>query len=161
VLLGYIEVLREEDDDAPGGQPREIIDRMHRNIHDLAATVENLMEFAQSQASAEAAAEEDVELRGFMAEMMPGLEAANRSKHLDLKVDLAAAPEAIRVRRRAFKSIVSNLVSNAVKFTPAGSVTIAMRKTEPNGHVAVELEVADTGPGIDPEFLDRAFERFT
>ena len=54
-------------------------------------------------------------------------------------------------------TVVGNLVSNALKFTPrGGSVTVRLR--HPGGHF--EIEVADTGPGIDPADHQRIFERY-
>ena len=56
------------------------------------------------------------------------------------------------------EQIVTNLVMNAVKFTPRGGrVTVRLR----NGADAIELLVADTGVGIPPEFLPHIFEPFT
>jgi signal transduction histidine kinase len=66
-------------------------------------------------------------------------------------------PCPVRLDETALETVVGNLISNAVKFTPTG------------GHVIVRLEVTettivvcvrDTGPGIDPEFLPRLFGRF-
>jgi PAS domain S-box-containing protein len=55
------------------------------------------------------------------------------------------------------QQVVWNLLSNAVKFTPRGGrVTVRVRRVEEH----VELEVADTGQGIAPEFLPHVFERF-
>ncbi len=53
--------------------------------------------------------------------------------------------------------VISNLVSNAQKFTREGSITVSLRRTE-SGHAHVE--VADTGIGISPEKIDTVFDRF-
>jgi signal transduction histidine kinase len=63
----------------------------------------------------------------------------------------------IRADERKVKQIVLNLLSNAVKFTPAGGhVDVSTRQV--NGEVRVS--VADTGPGIASEDLERIFEEF-
>jgi CheY-like chemotaxis protein len=55
------------------------------------------------------------------------------------------------------QQVLWNLISNAVKFTPAGGrITVTVRRTESH----VELAVTDTGIGISPEFLNHVFDRF-
>ena len=55
------------------------------------------------------------------------------------------------------QQIIWNLLSNAIKFTPAGGkVTIAVRRTQAH----IEVEITDTGQGIDSEFLPYVFDRF-
>jgi signal transduction histidine kinase len=62
----------------------------------------------------------------------------------------------VRTDRRKLKTIVKNLVGNAIKFTPQGEVEVACRRTD----AAVVLSVRDTGPGIGRDQLDTIFERF-
>ena len=65
-------------------------------------------------------------------------------------VGIVADPDALRV-------LVSNLVDNAVRYTPSvGSVSVAVRRQERSA----VLEVCDTGPGIPPYDRERVFERF-
>ena len=69
-----------------------------------------------------------------------------------LRTVLPTTPLEVDADRRALKQIVLNLVSNALKFTPAGgTVTVTAREAED----ALELVVADTGIGIAPEDLAR------
>jgi signal transduction histidine kinase len=162
VLLGYLEVLRDEMADALGPRPRQVIDRIHVNAHDLAQTVENVMDFAVALGRGEAEVEEDLVLADLIAEVMPALEAANQSKQLNLVVDLDDAPPAVRSRHRPIRSILLNLALNAVKFTDRGTVRIAMRGCPSADHCAtLELEVCDTGPGIAESRLREAFEPCT
>ena len=66
---------------------------------------------------------------------------------------LVADDSTVMVRRAALARAVSNLLDNAVKFSPAGSpvdVTVA----------AGAIAVADRGPGVAPEDRDRIFDRF-
>ncbi|HEX3283009.1 MAG TPA: PAS domain S-box protein [Pyrinomonadaceae bacterium] len=55
------------------------------------------------------------------------------------------------------QQVIWNVLSNAAKFTPAGG-KVQITVGQNNGHV--EIEVKDTGPGIDPAFLPHVFERF-
>jgi PAS domain S-box-containing protein len=83
--------------------------------------------------------------------------AAADAKGVALQV--VANPEAgvIKGDSGRLQQVLWNLLSNAVKFTPRGGrVYLTLRRV----HSSVEIEVADTGKGIAPEFLPRVFERF-
>ena len=66
------------------------------------------------------------------------------AKGLSLSLDLPASPVPVRIDLQAFHLILSNLVSNAIKYTPTGSVQVQLRKEEP----WAVLKVKDTGMGI-------------
>ena len=154
VLLGYLEMLRDDVADTIGPHPRRILDRMQVNAHDLARTVENVMDFALAPAGAEPPDEEEIVLADLVDEIMPSLEAANDGKHLALNLELAGAPPVIRSRRRPLRTILLNLAVNAVKFTSEGSVAVLIRGLPSRHHcVSLEIEVRDTGPGMDASRL--------
>ncbi|MGD0671866.1 MAG: HAMP domain-containing sensor histidine kinase [Candidatus Binatus sp.] len=159
-ILGYLDILRDELSEEIGARHQQIIERMNANAHDLAQTVENVMDFSVADAMAEAAGEEEIRLQDLIGELAPALEAANDSKRLEIRFELETAPTVFRSRRRPIKSILLNLAINAIKFTDRGSVTIGVHRavTSQLGS-AVELEVRDTGPGIEAAMLAQAFER--
>jgi Amt family ammonium transporter len=153
-ILGYLDILRDEMT-ALGDRHKQIIERMNANAHDLAQTVENVMDFSVADAMAEASGEEEIRPHDLLGDLAPALEAANDTKGLEIRFDLEAAPTVFRSRRRPIKSILLNLAVNAIKFTDRGSVTIAIRLA---GSSQLELEVSDTGPGIEAGLLSQAFE---
>jgi signal transduction histidine kinase len=76
---------------------------------------------------------------------------------------LVELPEGVRVLvdRERIIQVLSNIVGNAIKFTPVnGTIQIKARLVEADGRRQVELEVVDNGPGIAPEHLPRIFDRF-
>jgi signal transduction histidine kinase len=158
-LLGYLDILRDEVGEVVGDRHKQIIERMNANAHDLAQTVENVMDFSFKDAMAEAQDEEEIRVHDLIADLVPALEAANDAKGLEIRFDLEAAPTVFRSRRRPIKSILLNLAVNAIKFTDYGCVTVAIRpaaSSQPGS--AVELEVRDTGPGINAGLLEQAFK---
>ena len=57
--------------------------------------------------------------------------------------------------------VIMNLLTNAVKYTESGSVTLSVRKTDQRkGNVDLRVEVTDTGIGIKDEDLDKLFKSF-
>ena len=80
-----------------------------------------------------------------------------RSRGVTLDLDIAPGlPPALSDAAR-LQQVIGNVVSNALKFTPGGGrVTTTVRKSGSS----VEIEVADTGAGIAPEFLPYVFDRF-
>ncbi len=161
VLLGYVDILREDYGEQFSPEPRALLDRINANVHDLAQTIDNLMHFALSEVNAESTTDEDVTPGSLIAEIAPVLEAANQHKNLELKFDFGGAPDLFRVARRSLKSIILNLAVNAIKFTESGSVTIAMRLSRDRLRGSgIEIEISDTGPGLDPAMLEQAAEPF-
>ncbi|MGA2755758.1 MAG: ATP-binding protein [Solirubrobacteraceae bacterium] len=85
-----------------------------------------------------------------------------RSQGVDLAIEIAAdVPRRVSGDGSRLRQVLMNLVSNAAKFTTAGSVTVRLRKVAGPGTDGVRFEVADTGIGIDPQALERMFEPFT
>jgi PAS domain S-box-containing protein len=82
-----------------------------------------------------------------------------------LRFAVRIAPEVPRRARgdgRRLRQVLLNLVSNAVKFTSEGEVSVTVSaKTKSDGGATVRLDVADSGIGIDPASLERMFEPFT
>ena len=83
-----------------------------------------------------------------------------RAKNLDLTV--ACDPVIVTGDRARIRQVALNLIANAVKFTPSGSVAVTARVTSPapaTHHLAIE--VRDTGIGIAPDAISRLFRQFT
>ncbi len=161
VLLGYLDILRDEWADKFDPEPRAMLERMNSNLHDLTQTVDNIMEFVMSEAGATGRAEEDVSISSLVNDLAPAIEAAKGNKELTLKIDLEHAPQTIHASRRPLRSILSNLVLNAIKFTERGSVTVRISSSRAGGtEEGVVLEVADTGLGMSPALIKQAAEPF-
>jgi len=161
VLLGYVDILRDDHKSEFSTETYALLDRMNANVHDLAQTIDNLMHFVLSEVNAEAMTDEEVTPGSLVAEITPVLEAANQHKQLKLELDFAAAPALFCIPRRPLKAILLNLAVNAIKFTDSGSVTVALRRQH-DGVVpyAIEVEVSDTGPGLSPGILSQAKQPF-
>ena len=86
-----------------------------------------------------------------------------KAKGLTLELQFAGeVPRCARGDGRRLRQALLNLVSNAVKFTTAGSVVVRISATpRANSDTRLRVEIADTGIGIDPAALDRMFEPFT
>lgn len=82
-----------------------------------------------------------------------------REKGIQLEIDTANAPLVLRTDRMRLEQILKNLISNAIKFTSEGSVTLTV-KTQPQDERLVEFAVTDTGIGIATEKQPLIFEAF-
>ena len=79
------------------------------------------------------------------------------AKGIQIEVSFDQEPIAVLGDTNRLQQVFWNLLSNAVKFTPAGGkVAVQLRRIDSH----VQVEVADTGPGISPEFLPYVFDRF-
>ena len=162
VLLGYLDILRDDRseagaEDLSGSPDRTIIERMNANVHELAQTVENVLEFALAYGSADTVVEEEIELAEFFAELDQILKASKRNQNLAVRINLDNAPRTVVTRRRPLRSIVVNLATNAIKFTSDGEVSISASRCAEDPQT-LEIEVRDTGAGISGDLLSLAFE---
>lgn len=150
-LAESLELAMERDPE----RAREMAGRVKMEALRLSQLVRELLDLNRLEAQA-IRAEEEVDLRFVCLDQVARIRELAASLEVDVRVVI---PEAIRGvgSRENYKTIVSNLVANAVKYNrPGGTVRVhAVR----NGG-AIQLEVHDTGLGIGEEHLDRIFERF-
>ncbi|MFD5828599.1 ATP-binding protein [Lentzea sp. NPDC060358] len=142
------------DDEAVPRERRATLAAAHRAALRLERLVDTLLDVARAQSGRLDARPEPTDLGKLTAECVSMFRAAAQTAGLDLVVGtdpvLAAADQEMWAR------IVLNLVSNAVKFTDAGTVTVTLARAGEK----VVLTVADTGVGIAPGEQDRVFDRF-
>ncbi|MEG4089574.1 ATP-binding protein [Microcoleus sp. Pol12B4] len=137
-------------------QEREQLQLVQRNGMRLLKLVNSLLDFSRIEAGRVQASYEPVDLATYTAELASTFRSLIERVGMSLIVDCPTLPEAIYIDREMWEKIVLNLLSNAFKFTLAGTITVRLQCVE-NG---VELSVADTGLGIPSEELPHLFERF-
>ncbi|MEP6578147.1 ATP-binding protein [Microcoleus vaginatus GB2-A3] len=137
-------------------QEREQLLLVQRNGIRLLKLVNSLLDFSRIEAGRVEAAYEPVDLATYTAELASTFRSLIERARMSLIVDCPPLPEAIYVDREMWEKIVLNLLSNAFKFTLAGTITVRLQCVEN----WVELSVADTGVGIPSEELPHLFERF-
>jgi signal transduction histidine kinase len=138
---------------------REHLRLISTHVRALGSLIDDLFELSRLEAGEVQWSMEQVRLDQLVQEtieaMRPHADAGRVAVHAELDHKLAPAlgnPE--RLQRVLF-----NLIQNAIRHTPAdGSVVV---RAEPAPGRAIEVEVADSGNGIDPELRDRVFEPFT
>ncbi len=85
-----------------------------------------------------------------------------RSKGLEIALYIARdTPTEITGDATRFNQVVTNLVNNALKFTEQGGVTIEAYAHRVDGRLELQIDVSDTGIGIEADRLDRIFESFS
>ncbi len=143
-------------DRAPGEAERiEARTRLGAAVERAIHLAEQLLALARSEPEA-AIDFERVDLAAVAAEGVKDTHDLAVAKNIDLGLD-AASDLYIQGNREALRTLVRNLVDNAVRYTPPGG-TVQVRCSYPTG--AAVLEVNDTGPGIAPADRERVFDRF-
>jgi two-component system, OmpR family, sensor kinase len=133
--------------------------RLNQGIERAIRLVEQLLVLAREEADATAPPDQPVDLqdviRGALSDVLPQAQAAG----IDLGLDAASATQPVVVpgQSAALRTLLRNLLENAVKYTPApGRVDVALQLVDGRA----ELTVDDSGPGIAPEHRARVFDRF-
>ena len=154
-INGYLDLMLEDDEDFPATQ-RQYLGVVRRNSERLLRLVGDLLFVAQVDAGRISLEMTAVDLTGLVADAVEGVRPVAEEKHLELVADVEPIeiPQADALR---LGQVLDNVLSNAVKFTPAeGSVSVRAFLDGP--HAVVEVE--DTGMGIAPEDQARLFDRF-
>jgi signal transduction histidine kinase/FixJ family two-component response regulator len=100
---------------------------------------------------------EDVDIKTILEQTMEAMRPLAEAKRIDLAAEIAGQSGIVAGDPNRLHQILSNLVSNAIKFTPeGGQVAVTLDSTDER----VVVQIKDTGIGIGPEFLPRAFEPF-
>lgn len=153
LILLYAAMLREQMGDEVGPQ----LDAVLRAATRLKRIIETMLNLRYLETGEMQVVPGHFDMRDEVREVCEDYATIAETGGLTLKIDLPDEEVPIVADREKVRVILDNLVSNAVKFTPSGGqvrVTLNSRGDE------VEFAVADTGIGIEPQYLERIFERF-
>lgn len=131
------------------------VDTIRRTVNSQSQIIDDLLDLSRLTTGKMALNRCAMRWQPVLERIVEALQADARSRELTLAVeaeDSVIFADAVRVEQ-----IVWNLVSNALKFTPAGG-TITLRLGREDGYA--RLDVIDTGRGIEPDFIARVFDMF-
>jgi len=154
-VLGYLELLQDGTDPLTDEQ-REYIEVIERNARRQLRLVGDLLLTAQVDAGTFAIAPQPVDLADVVRASV--LSAAPVAEQSGVTLEVAAQPSPTVADSQRISQAVDNLVSNALKFTPAGGKVVV--ECAPTVDGGVRLAVSDTGIGIAPDELGRLTTRF-
>ena len=156
-MMGFIEMLREGEAGELSAEQNRFLTIVHRSSERLQRLVGDLLFVARLDAGGlNLHLEDGVSLEAIVAEVVETAAADARSHDVELLFERNGTVP-VRGDRERLGQLVANLISNAVKFTPAGGkVTARVFADGENGI----LEVEDTGIGIPKAEQDRLFQRF-
>jgi len=132
---------------------------LERQLGNLDRMVNDLLDVSRVSHGKIALQRERVDLNELISRAIDTLRPTIDGGHKQLALELPATPVAMFADPVRLEQIFSNLVHNAVKFTPHGG-HITIRATLPDGGREVRISVGDDGDGIAPEALPRVFDLF-
>ncbi len=142
----------------------EIINRSGKHLLDL---INDVLDMSKIEAGRTALNLVDFDLYRLLDDLYNMFRLRADEKQLQFSFHrVAGLPQYIQADQGKLRQVLINVLSNALKFTESGSVTVSI-KSESQGSTETEgtlltlcFEVADTGPGIDPEDMEQVFEPF-
>ncbi len=156
LILGPLDdALADQGAPLPPAQ-RQRLELTRRNALRLLKLVNSLLDFSRIEAGRVQARYVPLDLAALTAELASVFESAMARGGLAYRVEIEDLGAPVYVDRDMWEKIVFNLLSNAFKFTLAGTVTLRLRRHD----TGVRLSVIDTGTGIPEAELGRVFERF-
>jgi two-component system phosphate regulon sensor histidine kinase PhoR len=153
VVSGYLDALSDDSQLDPVWQ--QPVQEMRRQTERMRTLIEALLQLSRLENSSDAVENQRVDVPGLLSLIRKDVLSLSERPHeinLNIETDVCLLGSETELQ-----SVFVNLISNAVKYTPAeGSVTIRWWRDVTGAH----LEVSDTGIGIAPEYLPRLTERF-
>jgi PAS domain S-box-containing protein len=144
-------------------EQREFTETVRNCAHALLALINDILDFSKIEAGKLELEALDFDPRTATEDVTALLSVQAAAKRLTLRCSVdSAVPRLVRGDPSRLRQVLTNLVGNAIKFTPAGQVSVLARvAAQRGGRAELRFEVVDTGIGIAQEDAARLFAPFT
>ncbi len=138
------------------GKQRNMLERSSLRIKELLNLISDLLDIPRIETGQIVSEMKEVSLPQVVKSSLADLRNLAKEKRIKLKTELPSALPKIDGSAPRLQQVITNLVSNAINYTPEGMVTIRVRE----GDSDIKVEVMDTGIGIPPEDVPKVFDDF-
>ncbi|MDP9798810.1 signal transduction histidine kinase [Catenuloplanes nepalensis] len=157
-VIGLTRLLADSGSDPLTGEQARHVDLIRGSATDLLTLVNDLLDLAKAEAGRLEPAWTEVDLRALFGQLRGTARAVITRPEVQLVVADPPTGSAVTSDEALLTQVLRNLLTNAIKFTERGTVSMELRAA--TGQDGWEIEVADTGIGIPPELHQRIFEEF-
>jgi two-component system, OmpR family, phosphate regulon sensor histidine kinase PhoR len=156
--LSHVTELLQEGDDIPGDRRRSFYDALGRNTERLQRLVESLLDFARMEGGRKPYDLRSTDVSALITSVVADFRQDARRHGFEVKLDAdPAAPLRGRVDAGSLTNAVWNLLDNAVKYSPGGTIVKVTVMAHPHG---VAIAVSDNGLGVPAHERGHIFQRF-
>ncbi len=156
-IRGFLEFLLDGSSGELNEQQKEFLQIIDESSKRLLGMINNILDVAKMESGTMPMDKEEFSLLSEAGDVVKTFEAQALRDRIDLKAEEVNGPGIVYADRTLMHRVITNLVGNALKFTPEeGSVTV---RVEEAGDEA-EVSVIDTGQGMPPEYVKKIFKKF-
>ncbi|MCX5778402.1 MAG: ATP-binding protein [Elusimicrobia bacterium] len=156
-IMGFLQFMIDDVAGPTTPLQKKMLLTMNRASHRLLGLVNNILDIAKMESNTLVLSLYETDLRAVVQRSIEILEAVALRKSITLSLECPVDLPPISIDGELIDRVFSNLINNALKFTPEqGRVTIGIRPLP--GQIV--CTVSDSGEGIPPEYLDKIFEKF-
>ncbi|GAB6183559.1 response regulator [Thermodesulfovibrio hydrogeniphilus] len=164
-IIGYTDLLLDEVDGPLNDDQKASLRKVAANARHLLQLINDVLDISKIESGKIELRPKEVDLRQLIDSIMVTFEPLIAKKGLSCSLEIEPGAEILYVDEDKTKQILINLISNAVKFTHQGGITIKAKvsergKDKDGNPQFVEVSVTDTGIGIKSEDLDKIFDKF-
>ena len=158
-VIGFSEIIKDETFGPIGSTKyREYADDINSSGQHLLALINDILDLSKVESGSEELHEDKIEIPELIHSVLKLVRHRAEKGGVKLELELADPLPALRADERKLKQILVNLLTNAIKFTDAGGeVTLKAWSQMDSGYV---FQIIDTGIGLAPEDILKAFSRF-
>ncbi|MCE1245213.1 MAG: response regulator [Firmicutes bacterium] len=156
-IIGYTSIMIDGIYGELSSKQESSLKKIYQNARNLSHLIDDILDLSKIDAGKMPLFKERFTISQVVSEIEQYYQPRIAEKNLKLIINLIHDPE-IETDRSKVKQVLDHLISNAVKFTQNGTITVSTEKTEMEDYL--RISVIDTGIGIESDSLDRIFEEF-
>ena len=158
-ILGYVQILIQGKH--LSDSQKNSLEIVHKSGRHLLTLINDILDLSKIEAGKIEILPVDLDLSSFLYGIVGIISARAHEKDLVFTFEkLSDPPSGIKADETRLRQVLLNLLGNAVKFTDRGSVVFSVRLEQKDDGARIHFKVEDTGPGMDPEVLEKIFEPF-
>ena len=171
-ILGFSQLMNQDTNLL--NEQKENLNIIHRSGDHLLTLINQVLDLSKVEAGRMTLSETNFDLHHFLGEIEDMFALKAKSQGLQLRFECAVdVPQYISADEVKLRQLLINLIGNAIKFTPAGSVYLVVKQSQKSAQSQAEIEITnnqqsttitfevkDTGVGMKPDELEKLFQPF-